>query len=559
MFAPSLEDVVDDTPKDENIYATTQQGERVPITPFWMKQLANNLSKKMSVTIKKGKGWASDVSKKELIYADSAMELTPDEITGLMLHEIAHIRHTTPLENKDKYPLTKEQPVTTQSSVNAIEDLRIELEIGKEYRGGAQMLQMVNGTLSQAVKERMEEFNKRAMSRLADSGMSPMDWRRGSSGAGMPPTDEIMMMALGLARGVPVPKEWYIPEAIQVARKIAGQLTPQKLESMKTTEDVYKYYEETVEPLLRPFYLPGQEDNKDKRGGCGHGTCGKDVEKPDRYSTEQDSVDKKIKDIVKQKTGGDGVSTDIERGRYRLPNYHKAKLFTRELFRQYLAQFKRALQDNAREEFVGKYRSGRLDERRLYKHRTGDIKLFQRKKEETVKSYFFTIALDISGSMLSGSRAKDMDYASVLLMELLTDCKIPHSVYLYNGTLYTAKKVQDVDKRTIEKQFNLAIGQCGGSTRLAPALVEMQKDLNASSADKKVAIVLTDGSFCELDNLALAQFLKRNSSDVATWGVGIETPWVERVFGPKNSIVTVKDEPVVGAFIRILSHYFASR
>ena len=99
-------------------------------------KIANLLSRQHKIKVIEGNSWAANTQGREVFYRKiDIYELPEDHILGLLLHEIAHIHYT------DTPPLQPQNPEITAVTINMLEDIVVEIIIGKDYPNAGEILE----------------------------------------------------------------------------------------------------------------------------------------------------------------------------------------------------------------------------------------------------------------------------------------------------------------------------------------------------------------------------------------------------------------------------------
>lgn len=99
----------------------------------YIEQMANALASKHNVSVKVGDIWAIDLEKKELTYNPmTLMTGSKAQMIAGLLHEIGHLRHTTPVS---KLKANQEYGSSGHEILNLYEDFRIDELMSTSYSG----------------------------------------------------------------------------------------------------------------------------------------------------------------------------------------------------------------------------------------------------------------------------------------------------------------------------------------------------------------------------------------------------------------------------------------
>lgn len=143
-------------------------------------------------------------------------------------------------------------------------------------------------------------------------------------------------------------------------------------------------------------------------------------------------------------------------------------------------------------------RRGRLDAKKLYRARLGSRRVFRSRLEntDTIRSFAFSILLDVSGSM-AGSRLANTTRGMVILTEVFKEMNIPFEIITFSDGAKILKSFDDSVDRKVENSIGGLPKHNGGGTNLNNGLEKM--NLSARHERNKVCIVLTDGGVSNVD------------------------------------------------------------
>lgn len=142
--------------------------------------------------------------------------------------------------------------------------------------------------------------------------------------------------------------------------------------------------------------------------------------------------------------------------------------------------------------WVSNQRRGRLNMKKLYRAKLGNRKVFKSKLEtvDTVRSFAFSILLDVSGSM-AGPRMANTTRGMVILAEVFKDMAIPFEIVTFSDGAKTIKEFEGAMDSKVEKKIG-GLPKCdGGGTNLNKGINIMK--LKERTERNKICIVLTDG------------------------------------------------------------------
>lgn len=421
------------------------------------KKIANLLAREHKLLVKEGTNWSANIKEKIIYFRkEDIYSLPEDHILGLLLHETAHIHYTTISKLPDK---NKE---ITHATMNALEDIAIEHIISKDYPNAGEILD-----------ETREEILDNLV-RILPNLTTITDHEKALL------YSVVKFLGRGWKKG--------IEDYEKLGEKIAKIMTKEKnnILSRKKTEDLIPLAQKIVELLIKEFgELP---ESTKRRIGM------EALQHTESSGTGEQIQDKK--QIVNSLKGGDkgygGIGTAYTGVTFIDSIGDKAQIVGQQL--------RRILKRNQAMEYGGKYRTGKLMNKRLHRIKTvKDRRPFGRKIIKTNQSYAFALSSDVSGSMTSrASRLKERDYALTsmfMVSEALRIAGIPRSLAVFASK---PAKISTMHKLMVgwDEITNSSTIQSTdtGNTNIDLAIDDCRKELQNIKAEKKIMIILTDGS-----------------------------------------------------------------
>lgn len=322
-----------------------------------------------------------------------------------------------------------------------------------------------------------------------------------------------------------------------------------------------------------------KEEKKEINNACQSLSNIKDI--MDKLKDQERQIQKgkkpaKNKDKKKNETGGKNVlrgfgSDEKERedslsnaptNLTRYESYYADILPYLHFFQQKLGSI---MIDNQLKRRGGSYRSGKLNNKMLYKFRCNNPKLFSKNIMRLHKEYSVMLLVDESGSMY-GDRIINAIKTTVLLGEVLDKCHIPFSIMGFNENLKDYKDFKEPYswkiKRGIEKMVLRPGGNYGGATTDVWGLAETRHRMKQRTGEK-IIIVITDGMSApsgktipkhlrkllpkQYDNfreVAIRDEVKRATQENnIVIGIGIQTSYVREVYPQSAATYDVCELP----------------
>ena len=520
------------------------------VSSLWVKQVGQALAKKFKVSVRKGKNWSADVTKGVLTYGPEIHMLNHQQALGILCHEIGHLRYT---KHPTETDVNKKYPELSHQSVNMLEDHRIEHLMSKDFPGAkeaiALMRQHMNAKCADSLKDtgrKLKNSFDRANDRLLDRGYTPFNslaelqqhqitdapdgasdevelrhmLARQSDEARVPVATQILLTASLMHFGEFSTEDYPDPEVNHKARKLADLMAQHDIENMKSTQDISDFFHDHAYPVLGQYFTV-QEERKAKQSNVTAGTEDSEDRK-NRYDarTKSDEMRERVEDLVEQATGerpslGKGGGRD----KYREFDYQVTVATIQAEVGTAVKKLKRILRDKMFDRYSGRFLSGQLNQRKLYKHRLGDMRLFKRKVVDDKRDFAFMLSVDVSGSMQSHNRMTNAQKAMVLLLEVLDEVGVPVGISKFGNYVTTVKRPEEpVNRAHIEKEFT----KLEGHTQIVDGTYKSAQLLMTTPETNRVHITITDGQVWHSDRERLVE-LQRKFSGIKFYGIGLGT------------------------------------
>jgi len=481
-------------------------------------RIAKILAKEHKIEIVEGESWSANIKSRTVYYRqEDIFNLSEDHILGLILHEIGHIHYTTDIE----LPVRNKE--LTHCTMNMLEDISIEHIIGNDYPNAGEILEStkeeVIDNLLKILKNLKISVHEKALlfaaTRFENRGYS----------TGLEP-HEIL------------------------GEKISQIMLKRKSEILerKYTKDLLPLANEIVELIIQMAGEPTAEEKMQMMENSGNnGNANR--------TDSQGIIQKKAINGLK---AGHGWNEGIEMA-------HRVALVN-EICDMAIfigKKLRTILKRNNAMEFGGRFRSGKLLAKRLIRTKIlKDRKPFAHRIVKSNQSYAFAIAADVSGSMFDANEPRETfgSYAlSSMLMvgEALRLAGIPRSMTIFG---YNTNVVAPMGKLpiTFEQLGNeKAIKKARpGGTEINKAIDACVNELSKVRAERKILIILTDGS-SYIEDMKISH-KKALEAGIEPLGITIgkyDSKTMNDVFGKDKNIVIedVKNKKLIGkAFIDIL-------
>jgi len=500
------------------------------------KLIANLIAKSSKVQCLPNKNPLDPVWKanpvKQTIYYPCNTKYTNSEL-GFLIHEIGHLKFTmgsSHLQIGSKHlkkwiEKWKKPAEQIWGLLNALEDLRVEDKMKQLYKGASIYL------TASALNAKQHDIDvARFLSPAKYRDTSQADWFHYCKYI-------LWFYCLGQKEADEYLKRWKTNKIVKETIKKTSSII-KKVFECKNTKEVCELMGELIE-----FYLP---------------LC-KDEQKMDKEMTK-----KMLKELIKliQKIKIKVGTCELGSTKRKVSKKEISKIFDRDptshtiSTEQLLDAVKRnmpkvrkaisILKDMDIVRFEGNYQSGKLQNRRLYKIKTGQTNIFTRKiAQSETKDMVFALLSDESGSM-RGRKAKENCIATTTLAKALEKANKPFGVFGFNQFYYTHKKFGeklklDEMKNIIRNTASTSFGN--GYNNDGYAIKRTIEVLAQQPQKKKILIVLSDGQPAPYPygdkinylDYGLKAEAKKAESIATVYGIGILSSAVENYY--KNYII----------------------
>jgi hypothetical protein len=479
------------------------------------KKVAEMLAKEYKISVERGDRWAANIKKKIVFYVKNDVNNLPEEhILGFLLHETAHIHYTTdvkpPMHNAELHHTT----------LNMLEDISIENIIGKDYPNAGEILE--------STKEEVLDKLMQILPTLEDISLH----------------EKALLYAAARFEGRGYAKGTTKYEII--GNKIAEIMEKNrtKILERKETKDLIPIVDEIIKLLLNEAEQLTRSELEKMQQEQKH--------EMQENITGQNAAKKKIIEQMKSGTGWKGM----ENMNNKIEFIDSIADTAREIGKRLRTVLKR----NNAMEFGGRYRTGKLMAKRIIRIKANkDRNPFARRIIKSNQSYAFAVASDISGSMNNTRKEEsNMSYAMTSLFmvgEALRIAGIKRSMIIFGRK---AVEINNMDKKqlrweeiTNEKKIRKANDSF---TDIGEAIDKCREKLENTKAERKIMIVLTDGSSGQIKMERMHKMAVKKGIECIGITIGNYANAMDVVFGKKNkTIEDTRDGKQIGkTFIEIL-------
>lgn len=551
--------------------------------------IANLISKSMNIKCIQNKNkndfsWKANPVDKIIYYPQSDNYLDSD--LGYLIHEVGHLRFSQPMSkiesgtNKkfidwiEKFGKPAEQIFNL---INSLEDVRIERKMKSVYKGA-------NSYLKLAYKQSLK-YDK-----TTNKNMQLYDSNNFKNFCGLKWLHYckyfLWTEALGRNGGLQYLRRWNVEKEVHEAIAKRSNIIKEIIKC-ENTQELCNYIKDNILKIYLP--LCDNEDAKKNRQKM------KDFEKHMKGMMKDfiklikdiklkikkgEKGGKKTKVKVIQKMRMDGKLTEklkLEKEAVQgLGEFNKRKwegdpfklnkleslngLTKKEIIetvKNNSAATKKAvsiLKDMNIERYEGNYESGKLQNRKLYKIKTGQTKIFTKKVADvkSSKDLVFAILVDQSGSMsdrfMSDSRdspvirIQEAALSAAILSNALESCSKPFAIYGFNAKFFIHKEFnKKLDIKEIQEMVENVSRVGAGFNNDGYAINRTIGYLKKRPERNKVLIVISDGQpvpsggrdekGIPYDEYDLKEEVERAEKTAKVYGVGIQLEAVKRYYG----------------------------
>lgn len=534
------------------------------LTYKYVQQMANALSAQHNIKVVVGNTWNVDLLHKTLTYNPASLIYgTKAELLATLMHEIGKLRHVTHSSLLgNKYITMYDQPAKEVLAV--YEDLRTDFLMLQAYESASEIYESVIPTVEQQVKGYMkygkvfrdvlmavvvnhyQQIVSNHTYQMSDHRVHPEDPRLKMTllnTFGMSELSKVKESIKDIENSIMNTGTIYeyCGEMLSVmydldeqghrkyeniTEKIALTVdTIEKSKKFNKSKDLVDYLDHTTYPVVEDLL----KDAKDKNDA---------IQKAFPQMPEQSM--KQIMREVKAQLEGTAISIKIgvdpkgnmqprSSGKTDItipPEWQSGDYKTlKDSVNMEIKQLINRLTFLRREELTIRYQAdqkrGKLNSKTLYKASRGSKRLFKKKLEntDTVRSFAFSVLLDVSGSM-SGSRITHCTRALIILAEVFKKMQIPFELVTFSDGARVIKPFSKEIDKAMEKSIGGLVRYSGGGTNLDEGLRALK--LKDQPEKNKIVIVLTDGGVGGVQSFDTDFFIPWTKKGIKSVGFGIE-------------------------------------
>jgi hypothetical protein len=537
------------------------QAQSATLSYSYIQQMANAIAAEHNVKIQVGKTWEVDLDNKTLTYNPTSMMFgSKGELLATLLHEVGKIKLCTPLHllRSPKWYQDKWKQFAYLATV-AFDDFRVDDTMINSYPSADEVYQSQEGTLLRVVESyaRMSENYQQAVKAFIDHRVQKCisllndpqirDYKLAYQivfGCPPPPNASTPNELIAAAQKMNRMPQTNIYDYMQVMiyrgyglnsktvkisqeqddlfKKTSGGI--EKAIKQPSTQAVLDMMDTEVFPHIEHILEAMTNGSDDMKNAFGDGAAKDIAHQASSHMREMnhqgyDSPDVDAKGEMKsrgQLSGQKGLPKEWMEGDY---NALKDSVSSE------ISSLVRKMTNLRRKENVIRYennhRRGKLNSKTLYRHRLGSNRLFKKKlpNVDTVRSFVFSIMVDISGSMYS-ERIVHAVRGLIMLTEVFTKLGMPFEVIYFEDGARTIKAFDQTYDKKVKGKVSGVITANGGGTRLASAL-EISKIADREELNR-VSVILTDGLCEDNEMLDSKYFIPLAKKNIKTIAIGLE-------------------------------------
>lgn len=505
--------------------------------------IAGMISNRVGVTcVAGGYLWQADIKNNVIYYPHKRYYSEAD--LGLLIHESAHLRFTTKWDEQDFEEACKVEGGEPKNGkqvfalMNALEDIRIEKQICDVYPGAEYYLNEMRESMWNNGYYYREDKRLWAMYGVY------MDWE-----ATHPDWAEESLFLRGLENNQKI--RTAIDNTIDAVHKVPNIKTTDDLIDLMGKEILEHYLplcddappKSEMDEVMKKLLEFLKKMVKMKLGGKKQGV----QKRKQAVKTEEDEEDAELQSGKK----GGKLDFTMKRGR----NMNEETL--RKAVRDNFASARKAIsiiKDLETKRYEGNYQSGKLQNRKLWKIRAGNYRIFTKQVADSKddKDMVFALLVDESGSM-GGTKIYQATIAAGLIGEALSRAGKRFAIYGFHDDVRVHKKFD----QPFQIPDMLEIGKELGGTRDGEAVSKVAADLNRQPEKKKIMMVICDGESGSNGEYQLGSVVQKASKTIDVYGIGVQTNSVIRHY--KNAIVINKPEDIGRELLKILKKNVGKR
>lgn len=583
-FKSKLDDKKDFKNTDYTKYHTTWRGyetlKPIKLSYRYIQQMASSIGGQSGIKVVSSNQWRADTNTKTLYYDPvSLMYGTKGELLSTLLHEVGKIKYSDKIDNFRFNPYVEKYNYGANSTILMYEGFRVDTKMLKEYPSAQEIYEsneevikkIINSyrdiatatrdVIKETVNGTKDDIVRTIKNTVTEEmGVDNIDFERMSVMTKLK-YQEITKKVVGtelsseaelnthldvfLQKQSEEPLlEEYFAEMLRISYNVKDIEPIEKVQSyvdatfpvieniveVDTTAEVVSELEKSVFPIIENL-LKNQKQNTSesiKESFSDDSLMKQAIDEALNWDKNRGYRGfSKTADTLYNQMNGE----EMQRGtaESELPKEWKQGDYNalKESVEPEIRLLTNRLTFIKREESVIKYssnhRRGKLDTRKLYRFATGNMRLFKKKlpNTDTVRSFAFSLMIDVSGSMSDKNKIIHTTRALIVLAEVFEKFSIPYEVITFDSKGHTIKSFsQSLKDKGMKKIIGGLVKMAGGSTYLAPALETIK--IKEQPENNKVIVVLSDGDTESHERLDRDYFIPLSKKGIKSMAIGLE-------------------------------------
>lgn len=514
----------------------------------YIEQMANAFSSQHNIKIKIDKNWKIDIEKKELFYNPITLMFgTKAQVIVSLLHEIGHLRHTTPYNQIETKEYNKKYDRACFKILNLFEDLRIDKIMEKSYPGAKEIYEATTEIIKEQARqneEKAKEIKKNISEKITDTGQSlatyggwnsiekstkgyckdyQLDEEKIKEIINIKGGKELIESINNLIKkelenkniheyiqGILLKsinaKDDEIPQSVLKEVK-ETEACIEKARNANNTQEVQNIIETEVFPKIEEIlknFQEGSEETKTIFGEHNAKRLQNGERELDFYNRDykpREKIEEETRTKNKNQQGNNNSGADPGSD---MPQEWAEGDYTslKESVMSAIAELTRKLKNIKTKDLALKWKTqltkGKLNIKDVYKYASGNNRFFKKREESTdrTQNFSFSIVVDKSGSM-RGERIINATRGTILLAEVFKNLNIPFEIAVFGDYTEIIKKFDEEYKPSLKSRIGGIVKATHGGTDLTK--IFSKSHINERKEKNKYMIILTDGDIYDIN------------------------------------------------------------
>lgn len=612
-FKSKLNDKTDFTKTNFKNYHTTWRGYQnlkpIKLSYRYISQMASSIGGQSGIKVIASNHWSADTNTKTLYYDPvSLMYGTKGELLSTLLHEVGKIKYSDKIDNFGANPYVQKYKYGANSTILMYEGFRVDTKMLKEYPSAQEIyesneevikkmvtsyrdmaeatrrviINITENTRSELIRDIQKTVNNEMGQEVDFDKMSIMTTLKyqevtkkvvGVELSSQQELNEHLDNFLEKQAEEPLLEEYFV-EMLRISYNVKDVEPIERVQShvektlpiietiveKDTTTEVVSELEKSVFPVIEDLLKRQQENiTESMEESLGKGSLlSKQIASTLNYDKRNayGGFGKTKDTLYDQATGKE---TQRGTGESELPKeWHQGDYNAlKESVEPEIRLLTNRLTFIKREESVIKYssnhRRGKLDTRKLYRFATGNMRLFKKKllNIDTVRSFAFSLVIDISGSMSDNNKIIHTTRALIILAEVFEKFNIPYEIITFNYCGTTIKSFnQSLKDKGMKKTIGDLVGKACCGTELAVGIDEVK--LQQQPENNKIMVILSDGDTESHEQLDNQYFIPLSKKGIKSMAIGLECGDRVKTLCMGNSIAVQQATEMPDVFTNLL-------